>query len=233
MVGFLKSLDYYIIIIYVFSLLGITAYFRLPKERRKQRVNKFVAGSLALVSFYESLAYFLVSLHTVNAWVYLLFFHHFAVYLNLAIIQEFVLNKKRKWIIRGFILVHIVFSGLPLLLGIIPINDNGEYSSILGSTFIIVSCWIFFYELVLDDRYLAIKPIRFSGFWLITSLLFLFSGSFMILISYSYLINNYLEMYYVVIEVTRTSAMIFYAFCFITLANWKGYFQTQTPVSYE
>mgnify|MGYP005753657749 CR=1 FL=1 len=233
MIKFLNTLDYYILIIYLFSILGIISFFKLPKKSKAQRINKLLVGSLILVLFYESLAYYHVSLHAFNGWVYLIFFHHIALYINMFIVQEFVLKKTRKWIIRGFIFAHMIFSGIPLLLGYIPINDNGEYSTMLGAPLIIISCWIFFYELVLADGYLEIKPIRFSGFWLITCLLFFYSGSFMILISFSYLIENYLDIYYVVIQVTRSTALIFYACCFLSLANWKGLFLTQTPISYE
>ena len=233
MENFLSTFDYYISFIYLISTLGTLAYLRLPKESQKKRINRLLVGSLVLVFFYENLAYFLVSKHTVNSWVYLIFFHHFATCINLWIIQEYILVKKRKWIVRLFIGSLLVLSGIPYLLGYIPFNDAGEISALLGASFVIISSWIFFYELVLDDHYLELNPIRFSGFWIMTSYLFFYSGSFTILISYSYLINNYLDIYYIVIEVTRFTALMLYVIYFLTLIEWKGLSQTKPTISYE
>jgi hypothetical protein len=230
---FFSSFDYYISFIYLITFLGGFAFWKLSKEAQKKTIHRLLFGSLLLVFFYENLAYYLVTKRTFNVWVYLIFFHHVAACLNLLIIQEFLLERKRKLVIRGFLGALLLFSGVPLLLGIIPITDSGEYTALLGASFIIISSWMFFYELLLDDRYLAINPIRYSGFWIVTILLFLYSGSFTILISYSYLINNYVDMYYIVIEVTKFSALMLYLSFFLTLAKWKGFTQIKPTYSHE
>lgn len=219
----LSEIDYYFPIVDLLAILGIISFLALSPKDKKNKINILLATALILVLFYENLALYLASKKISNFWVYLIFFNHLATWLNLMIIREFIFRRNLKNVISGMMWVLLLFSGVPFAVGIIPFDDGGEYSSLLGASFVIFACALFFYELLSNDKYLSINPLQFSGFWISTIMLFFYSGSFMIFISYSYLIENYLNTYYVVIELTRTSALILYFTYFMTLAKRNGF----------
>lgn len=201
----------------------MVSFFVLAKKEKKTKINILLVASLIFVAFYENLALILATKKIANSWVYLVFFNHGATWLNLMILREFVFKPNLKKVISGLIWALLLFSGIPYLVGIIPFNNGGEYSSLLGASFIIFSCGLFFYELLLNDKFLTVNPLQFSGFWIITVMLFFYSGSFMIFISFTYLINNYLDIYYIVIELTKTSALLLNFTFVLTLAKWKRF----------
>ena len=217
-----RLVDYYIIIIVFLFIAGGISFFALPQEEKKKQINRLLFAALILVFFYETLATVLATNKIINLWVYLVFFNHFATWINLLILREFIFNPLIRRVIIGLMIALFILSGLPYLTGFIPFNDTAEYSSLVSASFVILSCGMFFYELLSSDKYLLINPLRFSGFWIATLMLFFYSGSFMIFISYGYLINNYLDIYYLVIELTRTSALLLYLIFFLTLAKGKN-----------
>jgi len=218
-----RLIDYYIVFIVFLFLAGGISFLALSQEDKKIQINRLLFAALTLVFFYETLATVLATNKITNLWVYRIFFNHFAVWINLLIMREFIFSDRLKKIILGLMVASFLLSGVPYLIGLIPLNDTGEYPSLLGASFVILSCGMFFYELLSDDKYLSINPLQFSGFWIGTLLLFFYSGSFMIFISFGYLINNYLDIYYLVIELTRTSALLLYLIFFLTLAKWKNF----------
>lgn len=218
-----RLVDHYHPIVVFLSIAGGISFIALSQKDKKIQINRLLITALILVFFYEILALILATNKITNHWVYLIFFNHFAVWINLLILREFIFRSILKKIILGLMVALFLFSGLPYMTGIIPLNDTGEYPSLLGGSFVLLSCGMFFYELLSNDRYLSISLLQFSGFWIGTLLLFFYSGSFMIFISYGYLINNYLDIYFIVIELTRTTALLLYLTYFLSLAKWKKF----------
>lgn len=218
-----RLVDYYIVCIVFLSIAGGISFFRLSQEDKKIQINRLLFAALILVFFYEILATVLATNKITNLWVYMVFFNHFAFWINLLILRELIFRSSLKKLILGLMVAFFLLSGLPYLIGIIPLNDTGEYPALLGGSIVILSCGMFFYELLSNDKYLSINPLQFSGFWIGTLLLFFYSASFMIFISYGYLIKNYVDVYYLVIQLTRTSALLLYLIFFLSLAKWKGF----------
>jgi len=218
-----RLVDYYIVfIVFLFIAAGVS-FFALSQEDKKIQINRLLFAALTLVFFYETLATVLATNKITNHWVYLIFFNHFAVWINLLILREFIFSDHLRKIILGLMVAFFLFSGVPYLIGLIPLNDTGEIPSLLGASFVILACGMFFYELLSHDKYLSINPLQFSGFWIGTLLLFFYSASFMLFISFGYLINNYLDIYDMVIEITKISALLLYLIFFLTLAKWKNF----------
>lgn len=233
MTKYLQRLDHYILLIDLIVLLGSISFLVLSRKDQKTSIYRLLLSSLILVFVYENVAYYLASGHIGNNWVYLIFYGHFATWVNLLIIKEFILNPKLKRVIVGFVVAILIFSGIPCLFGYIPWNSSGEYTSFLTGSLMIISCGIFFYELLTNDGYLNINPLHFSGFWIVTFLLFFYSASFMILISHAYLVKNYLDVYVVVFEITRHSALALYVVYLITLVRWNVLATNEIDSIYE
>lgn len=224
---FLDRINYYLISIDLMFLVGSITFFLLDRQDREKPLYRLLWIALSLVFVYENIAFYLAAKKTFNAWVYNIFFRHFATWVNLLIIRAFALTAGFKKAIHGFMISLLLFSGIPYLFGFIPFNDAGEYTSLLSGSFIIIACGLFFYELLSHDRYLETDPLRFPGFWICTFLLFFYSASFMILISYAYLIQRP-NIYFVVIQITYHSALALYFVFLLTLVQRKFFPQTSS-----
>lgn len=205
---FWKHYDYYFILITLLSIIGAISFFSLSKTGKRNPVNLLLISNLLLVLFYENLAVFLSSQGIINHWVYNIFYTHFATFLLLFLIGNYIKNKPRRNLVRAFALFFLIVSIILYIMGVAEINDAGEIISFVSSTVIIISCFIYFLELITRDEYLELNLLRYSGFWIVTCLLFYFSASFMIFISFKYLYINHLDVYYMVIEIPRIMAIL-------------------------
>jgi hypothetical protein len=213
---------FYNIIINVIALAGLVAYFLLPKNEKKIRIYLLLICALVLVSFYQDLASYLGRVMRLkNHWVFNVFFYHFAVWINLFILRELTLKPIFKKIILGFVWILFICSGLPYGLGFFPFNELLNYAALLGSSMIIISCGLFFYDLLSNDAYLHLKILRYSGFWIATLLLFFYSSNFVLFVSLSYIIKHHTDIFIVIVIIPMISSVFVYIVFLLTLAKWK------------
>lgn len=106
------------------------------------------------------------------------------------------------------IVLFILISLILHLVGFVHYNDTGEYISFLNTVMILCSCGLYFFELITLDEFLDINPLKEFSFWASTAILFYFSSSFMIYISFKYLYINHLDIYYMVREIPRQMTLL-------------------------
>ncbi len=204
---FFERVDYYHWFLVVFAIAGLIGYSLLSKESKKESLFLCV-GILVLVAFYEFLGTILSTLSTVNNWVYNIFNGHIAAILFLLLIRSFLIRKSHKNLVSQFIGLFLLISLILHLIGFVHYNDAGEYIALLNTSFILLSCGLYFFELITLDELLPINPINEFSFWATTAILFYFSSSFMIYISWKYLYTNHLNIYFLVKEIPRNMALL-------------------------
>jgi len=213
---------FYWIAVNVMALAGLVAFILLPKNERKIRVNRLILLALILVCFYENLGFYLSSKKLVNFWVFNVFFFHLATWIHLFIVREFILSPVLRKVINGFAWSLFFFSAIPYALGVFPYNELLSYTALFSSSFMIVSCAFFFFELLSNDTYLPINPLRFSRFWITTALLLFYLGNFILFASLSYIINHYQDIFVRIIgKFPMISASLVYFTFFMYLIKWK------------
>lgn len=218
----------------VLALAGLFAFFSLPLKERKLKFNLLLITGLVLVCFYEDLAFFLGRIkHLKNHWVFNIFFLHLATWINLFILRELIHNSFFKKIIFGFVIGLLVLSGIPYALGVFPYNEFSNFSAIISLSFIISSCGFFFFDLLSNDIYLPIQPIRYSGFWISTAMLFFYSTSFAVLLSLNYLIEYHLEIFSIVRKLSMISSLFLYLTFFLSMIKWKVFKQYDLKTTHE
>lgn len=214
----------YRVLIGFFAFSGLIYFLYKSKIEKKRRINQLILSALLLVFFYENLGLYLSSKKLVNHWVYNIFFFHLATWIHLFILNEFIVRPLLKKIIVGLALSLFLFSGIPYGLGFFPYNELLNYLALLSSSFMIIACSFFFIEFLSNDAYLSINPLKFSGFWISTALLFFYSVNFILFSSLTYIINNYLEIFVqIIIKIPLISASILYLTFFLLLIKWKGF----------
>ncbi|HSF54956.1 MAG TPA: hypothetical protein VLA71_14470 [Algoriphagus sp.] len=205
---FYDSIDYYDLLLIGFAFTGLFGYSLLSKDQRKNETLKLSLGIVVLVAFYEFVAGFLGSQKIANSWVYNLFNSHVAAILFLLLLRSFLKRKSHKKMVNIFIVLFLLISLIWHLTEIVHYNDGGEYISFLINVLILFSCALYFFELITLDEFLDIDPLREFSFWASTAILFYFSSSFMIYISYKYLYTHHLDIFYMVIEIPRHMALL-------------------------
>lgn len=205
---FFDRLNYYPLLLVGFAIAGSFGYSLLSTEQRKNEAVRLSLGILVVVACYEMLATFISSQKIVNLWVYNIFNSHIAAILFFLLIRSFLKKKSHKKMVNILIVLFILISLVLHLIGFVHYNDSGEYISFLNTIFVLFSCGLYFLELITLDEFLAINPIKEFSFWATTAILFYFSSSFMIYISFKYLYTNHLEIYYMVREIPRSMALL-------------------------
>lgn len=203
-----EKLDYYPLMLIAFAFLGIFGYLLLSKEHKKNPVIKLSFGILVLIAFYENLAEFLMSQKLSNSWIYNIFNSHIATILFFLLIKSFLKQRNHRIIVRIFMALFLLISLVLHLFGFVDITDGGEYISFLNTIFILCSCGMYFYELLTLDDFLEINPLREFSFWASTAILFYFSSSFMIYISYTYLYTHHGQIFWMVREIPRAMTIL-------------------------
>lgn len=205
---FFERTNYYFWILAGFALAGLISYLFLPGNLKKKEPVYLSVGILGLVASYELLGSILSALSTVNYWVYNIFNGHIAAILFLLLIRSFLIRKTHKNLVSLFIGLFLLISLILHLIGFVHYNDSGEYIALLNTVFIMLSCGLYFFELITLDEFLTVNPVKEFSFWATTAILFYFSSSFMIYISWKYLYTNHLDIYYMVIEIPRSMALL-------------------------
>ena len=201
-------MDYYPIALIGTAFLGLFGYFLLPKEQKKSKAIKLSLWIVVLIAFYENLGGLIVSQGISNSWVYNLFNSHVATILFLLLIKSFLKQRNHQISINVFIVFFLSVSTVLHLKGISHYNDGGEYISFLNTVLILCSCGLYFYELITLDEFLEVNPLREFSFWASTAILFYFSSSFMIYISFTYLYTNHPDIFWMVREIPRIMAIL-------------------------
>ncbi len=206
--SFFERIDYYQWLLAVFAIAGLIGYSLLSKESKKKESLILSTGIVVLVAVYEYFATLLSASGQVNNWVYNIFNGHFAAILFLLLIRSFLKKKVHRKLVNLFIGLFLLFSLILHLSGFVHYNDSGEYISFLNTIFVLLSCGLYFIELISLDELLNVNPLREFSFWASTVILFYFSSSFMIYISLKYLYTNHMDIYYMVLEIPRNMALL-------------------------
>lgn len=205
---FFDRLSYYPLLLVGFAIAGLWGYVLLSKSQRKNQTVTLSLSIILLVAFYEMLGTFLGSQKIVTFWLYNLFNGHLAAILFLLLIRSFLKRKSHKRLLTVFVALFLLISLVFHLTGFVHYNDSGEYISFLNTVLILCSCGLYFLELITLDEFLDINPLREFSFWVSTVILFYFSSSFIIYISYKYLYTNHLEIFFMVIEIPKNMAIL-------------------------
>lgn len=205
---FFDRIDHYLILLVGYALAGLWGYSLLRKEQRKNEIVKLSLAIIVVVAFYEMLATAFSSQHIVNRWIYNIFNAHVAAILFILLIRSFLKKKSHKKVVNLMIVLFLLISVLFQLTGITQFNGSGEYISFLNTVLILSCCGIYFFELISLDEFLDINPLREFSFWISTVILFYFSSTFMIYISFKYLYTNHLDIYYMVMEIPKNMALL-------------------------
>lgn len=208
MENFWRYIDYYQCVLGIVALVGIVGFTLLPSRHRRDSSIILSLAILVMVATYEILAAILASLKSPNNWVYNLFNCHVAAILFLLLIKSFLIRKSHRNLTSLFLGLFLLISVILHLTGFVHYNDGGEYISFLNTVFILLSCGLYFFELITLDEYLAIDPLKEFSFWASTAILFYFSSSFMIYISWQYLYTNHWDIYIMVKEIPRNMILL-------------------------
>jgi hypothetical protein len=190
------------------AIAGLVGFFMLSKSAKEKTTIRIALGIVVLIAFYESLGAVLGSQKIPNLWVYNLFNSHVAAILFFLLIKSFLKRKNHQRIVDILIAIFLVISLVSHLIGFVRYDDGGEYMAFLNSVVILCCCSLYFIELITLDEFLGIDPLREFSFWAATAVLFYFSSSFIIFISFTYLYTHHLEIYFMVIEVPRLMAIL-------------------------
>jgi hypothetical protein len=195
--------DIHELLLFGLSVVGLVGFSLLSKDQKRKEVLRLSFSIIVLVAFYENLGGLMASQKSVNLWVYNLFYSHFTAILFLLLIRTFLKRKNHKKIVSNLIVLFLVISFFLHLTGISHYNDSGEYISFFNSVMVLCSCALYFFELITLDEFFEVNPLKEFSFWASTIILFYFSSSFMIFISYKYLYTNYLDIYFMVMKIPK------------------------------
>lgn len=198
---FFDRIGYYQILLVGFALAGLLGFSNLTKEQKKNESVRLSLAIVVTVAFYEMLATVFSSQKIINQWVYNLFNSHLSAILFVLLIRSFLRKKSHKKAVNLLIVLFFLISVILHLTGITQLNDAGEYLSFVNTILIVCCCGFYFFELITQDEFLDINPLREFSFWASTAILFYFSSSFMIYISLKYLYTNHLEIFYMVMKI--------------------------------
>jgi hypothetical protein len=205
---FFEQLDYYPVLLLGLALAALIGYSVISGDQRKNESVRLSLWIVVLVGFYEVLAGFLASQKIENHWVYNFFNSHVAAILFLLLLRSFLKKEGHRKLVYIFIVLFLLISFVLHLAGFVHYNDTGEYLTFFNTILILCSCGLYFFELLTLEEFLGIDPLKEFSFWSSTAILFYFSSTFMIFISYKYLYTNHLDIYYMVIEIPRTMALL-------------------------
>jgi len=205
---FYDKLDYYHFSLVGLAFAGLFGYAFLSSEHRRNQSLKLSLGILIVVGFYELLAVFVSSQKIVNLWVFNIFNSHVAAVLFFLLLRSFLKRESHKKTVHILIVLFLLISMVLHLTGIIHYNDSGEYILFLNTVLILGCCGLFFIELITLDDFLNIDPLKEFSFWASTAVMFYFSSSFMIYISYRYLYTYHLDIYYMVWLIPRSMTLL-------------------------
>lgn len=204
----IERADYYQWLMHIFGVAGAIGFLFLSKEGKSNPSLFYCLCIIIHTSFYELLASILSTQGINNHWVYNIFNGHVGAILFLLLIRSLLKKKTHRKLVLYFIAALLLISGALHFNSIASLHDGGEYISLVNTVFILSSCSVYFFELITMDEYLNINPLKSFSFWVTTIVLFYFSSSFMIYISYVYLYTHHLDIFYMVYEIPRHMSLL-------------------------
>jgi hypothetical protein len=205
---FFRRFSYYHGVLIGIAIGGLVGFFLLSKSARQKTAIRLALGIVVLVAGYELLAAVMASLKKENNWVYNLFYSHLAAIMFFLLLRCFLKRQNHQRIVNILIGLFLVISLALHLTGFVRYDDHGEYISFINSVLILCCCSLYFIELITLDEFLEVDPLREFSFWAATAILFYFSSSFIIFISFKYLYTHHLVIYEMVIEIPRLMAIL-------------------------
>ena len=204
LIEFILSSRWYLIGVKVLTVLSFFLYWTLSKEERRLKFFNYPLGIMVLVFFYEHLGsltnnnrewngfiydYFYPNYprNLYNVWVYNIFSNQLGSILFLLLIRNLIQNPRLKRIIAGLI---VSITGVALILelsGILPIINSQPLIFFLFYGGIIISCGLFFMDLLTNPKLIDMDLLREFSFWQVTFILFYYSMVFLIQIAFNYL----------------------------------------------
>lgn len=182
--------NYYTIIIDLLLVAGIYFFLKLPKEKKS---NSFYWIPLVILSFsvfYEALGAYVNynfelkkdinvflgnSEHpNYNIWIYNISNKQISTILYLFLARFWVAPSKKKYV--GWMI--LIFTSISLALqitGVEPIYFNQPIIAGMAATMILISCGLYFIDLITNKNFLATNPLRLLSFWQMSFLLFTYS----------------------------------------------------------
>jgi hypothetical protein len=228
---FQKFNDYYLILIVLFWVIASISFLLLSPTAKRNKTNLLLYASVFLLFFYENLAVLLlVSKISSNNWVFNFFYAHLASVLILFLFTTYIKTAKIRSLVYSTIVGFLISSVFLHLVGMIDFNDAGELISLISSTVVLTGCFLFFTDLIFNDSYLNSELMKFSGFWVLTSVFLYYATTFMVYISWQYLYTNFGESIQMVFELPRIMALVttfvYVAILIVRLREEKNQLQT-------
>lgn len=225
----------YFLSINIIGCLGITFFLILPLSKKRKADNYLPFYLLLLVIFYENFGHYLVldrsfnqQIHEWlfdvpfqgwNIWAYNLFYGQVSKFFFIAIILNQVQNHRLRnathgiWIFfLGFCIIF-QFGGFEPMFGLQPIIGG------IGNVCVIISCCLFFLDLITSDYYLEKDPLVLWQFWFATLTLFQTSLIFLSEVSYEYLIFSNISLYKSLVYISQFLYIFLMGLIFAKIAS--------------
>lgn len=192
----------YLLILDALLIVGLIYFILLGAEKRVNKLYWVLFFVLFFTVFYENFGSYLTYNSTLNArinaflgntknpnyniWFYNLSYSIIISSCYLLILRIYVSSSLKRPI--SFLLFSFLTLCLVLhLFEIEPIYGPQLITYSIGSSFVLISCILFFVSLMKDPVYLEVNPLRLLSFWQVTVILFYYSLTFIINNSVEYL----------------------------------------------
>jgi len=229
-------------------ILALFLFFFLEKDKRG-KPEFYLPFCLILLSvFYEYLAAATIVFIEINKWLYGVFNYphennhnlwvynffgsHLTSLLFLALIYQYLISPFKKRIVKGlsllFIFSYVVFQAL----GIESLFEHQTYSIFVGYSAVIISCGLYFMELISHPDYLEVNPLKAFSFWQVTVILFNYTIEFLLEISFNYIISISMNLMASLLKISMITWILILC-CFLVTIVLNTRFFTTKEVSYE
>ncbi|PZX58161.1 histidine kinase [Algoriphagus chordae] len=188
--------------LYLIMIIGTVCFFRLSKDERKNIHYWLPFLILSFTFCYENLGNYTnynyefkksvneylgnFKYPKFNLWLYNVATRQIGTVLYLLLIKSWTKASKKKYI-NWMIIVFIVTVCLLQFSGVEPIYLSQPIIFALGANMILVAVAFYFIDLITDPFYLAKKPLKLVSFWLMTSILFSITLSYISSVTLMYL----------------------------------------------
>jgi|AntRauMFilla1563_2_1112583.scaffolds.fasta_scaffold00969_7 hypothetical protein len=196
------SENLYLLIIDALLFVGLIYFILLGAEKRVNKLYWLLFFVLFFTVFYENFGSYLIYNSTLNArinaflgnienpnyniWFFNLSYSIIIACCYLLILRIYVSSSLKRPI--SFLLFSFLTLCLVLhLFKIEPIYGPQIIIYTIGSSFVLISCILFFISLMKDPIYLEVNPLRLLSFWQVTVILFYYSLTFLTNNSMEYL----------------------------------------------
>lgn len=203
----------YLQLVFICGLVAFFFYLKLENNKKKDPSFLFPFLLIVVVVFYEALAtyvlvnkklneqihYFLTDdpFQGWNVWVYNIFYYQISKLLLLILIMINLKKSLSKKLIRLLGIVFLLFCILTYFSKLISIYEIQPILYFLGNTVLIIGSGLFFIDLITEDYYISINPLKYLPFWYITLILFHSVSLFLADVAFEYLAFENTRVYYI------------------------------------